>query len=456
MSSSDNSASNACSSKWPPKLNNDASYENWKRDIAIWCELTDFTAPKQALAIHLSLSGRARTASSEIKVDDLKKDTGVKTLIEKLDTLFLPEKGRRQFTAFHKLYNLRRKENVGIVEFVAEFEHVYFNFKTEEMTLPDPVMAFMLLASCKMSESDVQLVMSAVNDVKYDTMKATLIRIFGHSISNSGSSSVMPAIATSDIKVEPVFSVENQLDEQQHAFYAQGRNWRGRSSWRGPGRGASYGRNGNSTYMSPGRTNNQSTGRKLNPIGRDGQVSRCVICDSRFHWAKDCPDSYENSGAKGKDESGSVHLSLFMGLTDNSDNKKLNNLVDESRCGAVIDTGCSTTVCGKLWLNDYMQSLTEYERTQIKESASDSTFTFGDGVSVKSIKRLTLPCWIGNIEADITTDVVECNIPLLLSKKSMKKAKMILDFQKDTVRIGNQVIHLQCTNSGHYVLPLYL
>lgn len=186
-------------------------------------------------------------------------------------------------------------------------------------------------------------------------------------------------------------------------------------------------------------------------------MSRCVICDSRFHWAKDCPDSYENSGTKGKEESESVQLSLFMGLADNSDqNKKLPTLVGESRCGAVIDTGCSTTVCGKLWLNEFLQSLTDYERTQIKESASNSTFTFGDGVSVKSIKKFNFPCWIGNMKADITTDVVECNIPLLLSKKSMKKAKMVLDFHKDTISIGSKVIHLQCTKSGHYVLPLYL
>ena len=73
---------NNCSSKWPPKFD-EANYENWKRDIDIWCELCELPKTKQALAIHLSLSGRARIASSEVNITELKLDTGVKTVIEK-------------------------------------------------------------------------------------------------------------------------------------------------------------------------------------------------------------------------------------------------------------------------------------------------------------------------------------------------------------------------------------
>ena len=58
-----------CSAKWPPKLENDADYEVWKRDIGIWCELSVIKKDKQALAIHLSLTGRARADSSESSLD---------------------------------------------------------------------------------------------------------------------------------------------------------------------------------------------------------------------------------------------------------------------------------------------------------------------------------------------------------------------------------------------------
>ena len=96
------------SSKCPPIFNNESEYENWKRDISIWCELTELAEEKRALAIHLSLTGRARTASSEIELQVLKSKDGVKSILEKLDSLFLPDKGRRQFAAFHNLYSFRR------------------------------------------------------------------------------------------------------------------------------------------------------------------------------------------------------------------------------------------------------------------------------------------------------------------------------------------------------------
>ena len=72
----------------PPSLNDDSEYECWKRDIDIWSKLTNLPAKKMALAIHLSLKGRARAASSELTVDELSADNGVTTLIAKLDGIF--------------------------------------------------------------------------------------------------------------------------------------------------------------------------------------------------------------------------------------------------------------------------------------------------------------------------------------------------------------------------------
>ena len=77
------------SDKSPPKLNSDLDYEAWKKDIDIWCLFTTLPKKKQALAIHLGLTGRARMASSELSVAELNDDAGVQTLITKLDGLFL-------------------------------------------------------------------------------------------------------------------------------------------------------------------------------------------------------------------------------------------------------------------------------------------------------------------------------------------------------------------------------
>ena len=196
-------------------------------------------------------------------------------------------------------------------------------------------------------------------------------------------------------------------------------------------------------------------GRRLNPPGSEGEVSRCLICDSKYHWARQCPHSYENRGKSSKEEeTDCVQLALFIGYTGEMESFKLNSLVNESKVSAVLDTGCSTTVCGGQWLSEYLKTLSDYESSKIVEEDSTRTFTFGDGKKFKSLKRVTLPCVIGGARATVTTEVVECNVPLLLSCKSMKTANMVLNFNDDSIVIGQTKIKLGLTSSGHFTFPL--
>ena len=125
--SSSRKPSMATTMKMPPPLEDEDSYEVWKEDLQIWCDLTDIPVEKQALAVHLTLTGRARAASQQVKREDLKKSTGVKTLLAKLDSEFLVEKGRRQFAAFNAFHNYTRTtDDMGT--FLSGFENVYFKF----------------------------------------------------------------------------------------------------------------------------------------------------------------------------------------------------------------------------------------------------------------------------------------------------------------------------------------
>ena len=147
-----------------------------------------------------------------------------------------------------------------------------------------------------------------------------------------------------------------------------------------------------------------------------------------------------------------------MGCTSSESNDKLSTLVSESDCCAVLDSGCSRTVCGELWFQNYVSNLIDFERSRIREQPSNQTFTFGDGKAVRSSRRLTLPCWIGGVRGEVTTDVVPCNIPLLLSRNSMKITGIILDFKNDKVIFGQsrKGIKLCVTSFGHYAIPLTL
>ena len=143
----------------------------------------------------------------------------------------------------------------------------------------------------------------------------------------------------------------------------------------------------------------------------------------------------------GSSEEHVIQMSLFVGYTSDESIKqtKIMRLVEESQNCGILDTGCSTTVCGQRWLNNYLSDLCDKELAMVREGNSSATFTFGDGV-----------------RSEVTTDVVECDLPLLISKQSMKKGKMVLNFSQDSVKIMDKWVKLMVASSGHYMLLLYL
>ena len=436
-------AMSSCTMKVPPKFVEGSPYESWKKDVNLWTKLTELDGKKQGIAVYLSLTGQAKNVASEIPEDELCKPTGVATVLAKLDTLFLADKSLRQFSAFNKLYNLRRSENMPISTFISEFEHVYFDFKRHDMTLPESVQAFVLLSACSLSEQERKVVMSGITDLTYVAMKEALRRIFATELNSKKSI---------DIKNEPVFhSFEDSVE--QEAFYANKSrgSWRGNRGGRGRGRGK---------FFQPGTADARASTRQFKPADQTEKIRRCFGCGSKYHWIKECPEvnKHDNNSKHTYfkyDDSETVHLSLFNGSSEVSQKRdKLKTLISEADGHVVLDTGCSSTVCGTDWYENYVKSLSEYDKNMIKEIPSSSTFTFGDGVIKKSIKKVSLPCYLDGKRSTITTDLVDCQIPLLLSKNSMKKAQMQLCFSNDTVYIGKSLIKLKCSTSGHYLLPI--
>ena len=49
-------------------------------------------------------------------------------------------------------------------------------------------------------------------------------------------------------------------------------------------------------------TDCQGFTRKTNPLDKNSKISKCNICSSIYHWAKQCPHSYKNK-SKSKGES---------------------------------------------------------------------------------------------------------------------------------------------------------
>ena len=477
-----------------PPIYEDGDYETYKADLQLWQHVTDVPKENRAITVHLTLKGKMKKASLEVGIEVLKTAEGMEKLIERLDLMFLQNIGIRQFNAYNALNTYRRPEETSMKDFLTEFEQLCHNLKSVSITLPDVVKAFILLQCCNLSENNRNLVMSGLPpDITYKAMSEKIQQVFGHTIGLKQKGS------NHDIK---------DGDKSQDVLYTKNYGYnRGRGNSRGgrPGRGRG-GRNGGYQERYNGNQGNQAEGGRPNrgrerygyqgnqlekrqPEGLkytysqsgnpfvNGYQSRCYICGSVKHWASRCPQKDNGAMyAKGNDEDddedediddyvmltmhdeaeGTEDTNFTMSVGCTGESVLVNSLVEDSRGCGILDSGCTKTVCGERWLKDYLERLSDHERASVKEETSPASFTFGDGMTVKSKKKITLPCIIGGLRGKVVTDVVNCDIPLLLSKRSMKNIKMILNFKNDSVKIGKRNIKLQSTSSGHYALPLSL
>ena len=78
--------------------------------------------------------------------------------------------------------------------------------------------------------------------------------------------------------------------------------------------------------------------RRKNPLDSWGNRSRCAICESIFHWAKDCPHNLERQTNNTAEE---FDVELF---TNNIHECYIEKFVGEMLGCAVLDSGC-TKMC---------------------------------------------------------------------------------------------------------------
>ena len=133
---------------------------------------------------------------------------------------------------------------------------------------------------------------------------------------------------------------------------------------------------------------------------------------------------------------------------------KLENFVAESRNSAILHSRASNTVTGESWMNTYIGSLDDQDKAKIVFRDSTNVYRFGDGKTKPATRNADIPVVIGSKQFTLYTDAVPNDIALLLSKKSMKTAKIILDLKNNNAIIFGEPEQLIVTKSGHYAIPI--
>ena len=104
---------------------------------------------------------------------------------------------------------------------------------------------------------------------------------------------------------------------------------------------------------------------------------------------------------------------------------------------AVIDSGAKSNLTGKIWVDSFIESLSEEELKEVSEERYVAKYRFGDGEEVLSDVKIKLPVVIGGVKQSLTTSIVNKELPLLLSFESLNRNRAIIDFGNLVMKVGN-------------------
>ena len=395
-------------------MEDDSKYKDWKKGLNIWQALTGLKSEKQGPAVYMTLRDKPKEAVLELEVNKIGGVNDVKIITDRLDKIFLKDEIQSTYLAYEKLEKIKKAVTMSITDIV-EFARLDYKIKVHKMVLPDDELAYRVLKSANLSAEQQQVARATTTEFKYDTTVPPLKKIFGDSVSAS-------TISTEDIKVKPVYYGESYRRKLSDLHYTRKPNY--------------------TENIQQDKKQNQrhfQKSRKTNPPDHSGKPSRCSICESNFHWARNCPHAFENmtrqwsqnNGGRKNANGNNTDISLFTNIQYD----ELQVLVGESFYCVLVDSGCTQTACGESWYNCYKENLIKDEVSLIKEVPSLTKFKFGNRNCADSLKKVIIPTELGSGRVNIYTDVISKNIPLLLRKNAMKKVQALLDFKNDSILI---------------------
>lgn len=178
-------------------------------------------------------------------------------------------------------------------------------------------------------------------------MSKQLKKILHRQYCDASSPTTPPVVVKNEMDV--AFSMDNQEEQSSGTFYNRSNRTTTRfSGRRGNGR---RGRNRNST---------RSTDKNLNPLGPEGNTTKCFTCGCKFHWARECP--YTEDTSHKKEDNENILVSNLVLMSQQKGEDGANTFLGETLGSAVLDSGASGTVCGKKWYECFLETIPEKQK----------------------------------------------------------------------------------------------
>jgi transposase InsO family protein len=436
----------------PPDLEDCKSFDTYKKRLLVWEATTPAPEEKRGAIIASTLPNTSRRWPKDLQdkffeqVDGeaLVLKNGLKLVKEFLEKELAEDDLCKMVRVWEEFEDCSRG-NDSIDTYISSFERCYTAVvaTSPSSQIPAEIRAFMVLKRSGASEEQRMLVLAKLNkDDKpkmFNDMCNHLKLILGGGPGSRNSK------MAGQVKVEP-------SSEEEGVFFTSSgeRLVKENNFYRGRGRGGGWRGRGGKPYDRPKFMENRKD--------ENGKVTQCNFCSSTYHYQGGC-EAFKASKVGEKKKEQEAHLTqheeeidFALAAQHKSD---LSLFTREARNCAALDTCCTSSVAGEQWLDIFVESLDEASKAKLKGPLpSNRVFKFGNNGHLRSVGSYILPAVLAGKNVTIQTDVVESDIPLLLSKIAMKKLKMKIDLDKDKCEIFGQEVELMTTSSGHYCLNL--
>ena len=443
-------------------------YSDWKFEVQLWEKFTMIDKRQQGFAVYSTLpqeqgiDEKIRLALQNGEID-LENEEAITKIFKILDKWYGKDDLSATFDAWKRFKIFERKEDETIEQFMSNYDKTVKELQKFGVKLPEIILGMQLLDSAKLDTKEKQIVLTGVDYNEkgeiYDQMKMAIKKFIGNSNIETDMITKIKQevyITQEEMEEKEAFIARNSYrgrrpyrsfsENNYRGGYAE-TNFRGgyKPGYKSDGRGSDT-RGRGSGRGNFGRRRGSEMGPQKNPRDEYGNLMKCSICFSIMHFKKDCP--HKRQEVYQVDEETAVKEVYKLDYTQEE-----NCFMSETIHAAVLDSACSKTVAGRAWKDMYLASLNDKERIKIYPS-KNTYYKFGSGEKVTAKERMEIPCIIGGIERTITTDIVDSDIPLLLSKPDMKNMGFKINMENDTLEVNGKSIELDTTTGGHYFIPL--
>ena len=414
-------------------------------------------------------------------------ENGVNLIMEYLRDKLAQNPICRKLDTFCKTVDFRRKPGQDIKEYIDEFEMNHQEGLTLSIPWEDEIIAYLLVRNAGLNEMEYKMLRNNL-DIEATVKQGKLYNVVKTRMLDLLTKTLGDVVAKGTVAGADVLIVE----EHQDVFVAQG--------WKPPKKGNGYkGYNRVSTnyksdhrpkYKSDHRPNynpnqQQTQGKPLigtNKIGIDGKRMQCKACNSTFHLIANCPHAKAapnvNKHSKGARKREAYIVEVNAGEDDNllteesssdesSDQEHVSDTVwlttpgqmsdfvkETLGCGS-FDTGCTSSVAGEVWKNNYIDELSNSMKAKVVGPLkSGRSFMFGNQGVLTSGARYKLPVIIRGEEHTIEVDIIDSDIPLLISRKEMAKLDISINNKNDTATMRGKPLPIMTTSAGHLIVDL--